>query len=550
MRRLLLLINTIRYLKAKQLFYQLYYRFFKRSLNLADEPVIRGRLSAWPEISYQESSTSDGITYDFLGESARLEGDWNSPSYSKLWLYNLHYQDALNSKGAGERNELNCALVNEWISGNPPMTGNGWEPYCLSLRIVNWVKFFSRLDEANLKSEWLRSLALQAHALENQLEYHILANHLFANAKALVFAGTFLSGVNGERWLKKGLQLLENEVHEQFLSDGAHYERSPMYQGILLWDLADLLMLVKQSGLSPLKRHVALWERKLSQGIDWLRALSHPDGEISFFNDATFGIAPTLDDLDAYARRLDIRLPHAKVIEDLEGRLMLPSGFGIVDWPGQHRLLVDVAPVGPDYQPGHAHADTLSCELSLFGQRLLVNSGISQYGEDAERHRQRSTPAHNTVAVDGENSSEVWAGFRVARRAKPFAVDLVQGAEEILLTASHDGYRRLPGSVTHCRKWHARSQQLSIEDQLDGRFQTAAAYWHFHPDIRVRQINDVHFVAEMSQGQSVDILIEGGAAVLRDGLWHPGFGKSIANKYLEVRIQAAKLLTLIRWRSA
>src|SRR5690606_9360255 len=246
-------------------------------------------------------------------------------------------------------------IINVWIAGNPPMTGNGWEPYCLSLRIVNWVKFFSRLDEAELKQEWLRSLALQARALEHQLEYHILANHLFANAKALVFAGVFLGGEDGERWLKKGLRLLEAEVHEQFLADGAHYERSPMYQGTLLWDLADLLMLVKQSGVEPLRLHVPLWERTLAQGIDWLRDLSHPDGEISFFNDATFGIAPTLADLEAYARQLNVSLSNAKATDDLEGRILLPSGFGVVDWPGQHRLLVDVAPVGPDYQPGHAH---------------------------------------------------------------------------------------------------------------------------------------------------------------------------------------------------
>src|SRR5690554_6542349 len=550
MRRLILLVNTIRYLKVKQLFYQLYYRLSKRTLNQDVEPVLRGWVSAWPEVSYLESPTSDGVTYDFLGESARLQDDWNSPSFSKLWLYNLHYQDVLNSRGAGARRELNCALVNGWISGNPPMTGNGWEPYCLSLRIVNWVKFFSRLDEADLKPEWLRSLALQAYALENQLEYHILANHLFANAKALVFAGAFLGGADGERWLKKGLRLLEAEVNEQFLSDGAHYERSPMYQGTLLWDIADLLTLQQVSGLLQLESRSALWSKTLAKGIGWLRAMAHPDGEISFFNDATFGIAPTLDDLEAYAQRLGVELPTTTVTDVVSGSLLLPSGFGVLAWPEGHRLLADVAPVGPDYQPGHAHADTLSCELSLFGQRVLVNSGISQYGEDAERHRQRSTVVHNTVCVDAQNSSEVWAGFRVARRARPFGVGIEQSLNQVQLSASHDGYHRLPGSVTHCRKWHARSQQLSIEDQLDGRFQTAAAYWHFHPDIRVRQINDVHFVAEMSQGQSVDILIEGGAAVLRDGLWHPGFGKSIANKYLEVRIQAAKLLTLIRWRSA
>src|SRR5690554_2958543 len=550
MRRLLLLVNTIRYLKVKQLFYQLYYRLSKRTLNQDVEPVLRGWVSAWPEVSYQESPTSDGVTYDFLGESARLQDDWNSPSFSKLWLYNLHYQDALNSRGAGARRELNCALVNGWISGNPPMTGNGWEPYCLSLRIVNWVKFFSRLDEADLKPEWLRSLALQAHALEHQLEYHILANHLFANAKALVFAGVSLGGADGERWLKKGLRLLEAEVNEQFLSDGAHYERSPMYQGTLLWDLADLLMLVKQSGLASLKRYAPLWEQKLSQGVDWLRALSHPDGEISFFNDATFNIAPTLADLEAYACQLDIRLPNDRAIERMEARILQPSGFGVVDWSGRQRLLVDVAPVGPDYQPGHAHADTLSCELSLFGQRFLVNSGISQYGEDAERHRQRSTPAHNTVAVDGENSSEVWAGFRVARRARPFAVDLVKGDGEVRLAACHDGYRRLPGKVTHCRRWHATAQQLVVEDQLTGRFRSAIAYWHFHPDIKVSKINANHFIAEMPQGQRVDLLIEGGVATLQDGSWHPGFGKSVPNKHLEVRFQEAKLLTFIKWRSA
>ena len=79
--------------------------------------------------------------------------------------------------------------------------------------------------------------------------------------------------------------------------------------------------------------------------------------------------------------------------------------------------LLDVAPVGPDYLPGHAHADTLSFELSLFGQRVLVNSGTSQYEAGPERSRQRGTAAHNTVIVDGHDSSEVWAGFRVARRA-------------------------------------------------------------------------------------------------------------------------------------
>ena len=86
-------------------------------------------------------------------------------------------------------------------------------------------------------------------------------------------------------------------------------------------------------------------------------------------------------------------------------------------------LVCDVAPIGPDHLPAHAHADTLSFELSFKGRRVFVNSGTSEYGLSAERQRQRGTAAHNTLVLDEENSSEVWAGFRVARRARARLLD-------------------------------------------------------------------------------------------------------------------------------
>ena len=97
---------------------------------------------------------------------------------------------------------------------------------------------------------------------------------------------------------------------------------------------------------------------------------------------------------------------------------------------GEAVLLIDVAPIGPDYLPGHAHADTLSYELSLYGKRVLVNSGTSRYGSGPKRDWERSTAAHNTVEVDGQSSSETWSGFRVARRAYPFDVLVEQKGVE------------------------------------------------------------------------------------------------------------------------
>lgn len=544
-----LLFHTVRYLKAWQLAYQVYYRVRKPRLKELPAPELRGELRSWPGEGFLEPATQDGQTFSFLGQTVCFEGNWNDSKLPKLWLYNLHYQDDLNAKGAEDREKLCAQMVKAWIAGNPPLQGNGWEPYCLSLRIVNWVKFFSRLAPEQVRAEWLNSLAQQADVLEQRLELHILANHLFANAKALVFVGSYLGGEQGNRWLRKGLKLLDQEVSEQFLTDGAHYERSAMYQGILLWDLADLVSLCKATELSRLKQRVRDWQERFEQGLKWLKAMSHPDGKISFFNDATFGISPSVEDIERYANSLGLTISPDDKPLSVRGTLLQPSGYGIVDWPGSHRLLVDVAPVGPDYQPGHAHADTLSCELSLFGQRVLVNSGISQYGEDAERHRQRSTAAHNTVEVDGQNSSEVWAGFRVARRAKPQEVSLSHLSGEVALSGSHDGYKRLPGKVIHKRIWCARAESLDVTDELLGNFEKAVACWHFHPDVTVEVMAESRFKVLLPEGQVVVLTFASGAACLQHGVWRPGFGVSLKNQKLLVTFTGREITTRICWSS-
>ena len=111
---------------------------------------------------------------------------------SKLWRYNQHYFDDLNAEQAVDRVEWHRELLNDWISNNPPFKGNGWEPYPTSLRLVNWIKW--ALSGVELPAYYLESMVLQARWLERRIEWHLLGNHLFANAKALVFVGTYFSG--------------------------------------------------------------------------------------------------------------------------------------------------------------------------------------------------------------------------------------------------------------------------------------------------------------------------------------------------------------------
>ena len=142
----------------------------------------------------------------------------NPANLPRLWLYNLHYHNDLISIREGDDFFINSQLINNWIQNNPPNhNNNGWDPYCISLRSINWIKWFSNLDNRKLKQDWVDSLVCQAQVLSKNLEYNILGNHIFSNAKALIFLGVYFGGTKGEYWLKRGLFLLDRELMNSFL---------------------------------------------------------------------------------------------------------------------------------------------------------------------------------------------------------------------------------------------------------------------------------------------------------------------------------------------
>lgn len=464
--------------------------------------------------------------------------DWNNPQWEKLWLYNLHYFDDLQAKGAENRKDLHAGLIETWIKGNPPGQGNGWEPYPTSLRIVNWIKW--ALGGNKLSHQMLQSLATQARYLRKRLEIHLLGNHLFANAKALVFAGLFFNNDEADQWLNKGLKILAGEVPEQVLPDGGHFERSPMYHAIILEDLLDLINIMRTYGYTP----APLWYDSAKKMLYWLTGMSHPDGEIALLNDAAFGIAPRPEALLAYAARLGIRTGSQPVIQFKHF-----ADTGYVRWQkGPAVAFLDVAPVCPDYLPGHAHADSLSFELSLFGQRFIVDTGTSCYGVSNERHRQRGTTAHNTVTVNAENSSEVWGGFRVARRARPLDLVVENSAGKTTVACSHTGYKRLPGMPVHRRQWVFAETSLQIIDSIRGPFKQAIGRYYFHPKAKIakkKSNNSINFI--LNNGQQVEFSLAGAECRIVDSTWHPEFGLSLSNQCLEVIFMQNQISATFCW---
>lgn len=519
-------------------------------MDYSPRPELRSVGGYWSVVARRRQSLDYGDEFSFLNNTGRLsEVGWDGLEREKLWRYNQHYFDDLNAIDADTRSHWHQALIKRWIYENKPGEGTGWEAYPISLRIVNWVKWL--LAGHSLDDMCLQSLAVQARFLSRRIEWHILGNHLFANAKALVFAGLYFDGPEARKWMEVGLNIIAQELPEQVLPDGGNFERSPMYHAIFLEDLLDLINLV---GVYPGVvdcDQVNQWRATATKMLQWLKVMSHPDGEIVFFNDAAIGVAASPAEIKAYACRLAVNAdqPDKSSFGTPTISRFADSGYIRLDALNAVAFL-DVAPIGPDYLPGHAHADTLSFELSLFGERVFVNSGTSKYGSGLVRLYERGTEAHNTVLINGKNSSEVWSGFRVAQRAYPINLEVHKGNQSVFVSCAHDGYRRLSGYPVHKRSWQLCDRKLIVRDQIAGHFEMAIANFHFHPDVKVAAIDGSTYLLSLPTSKElVQLSVSNGSANIEPSFFAPEFGIRLKSQRLAVRFEdCSDIIVTISWR--
>lgn len=517
--------HTVRHLKPIQVWGRAWRMMPGLPADVGPAPAMRATFGRWAPRPRHAPSLVASARMRLLNVEHDLSAiGWNGGSVDRLWRYHQHYFDDVVAEGAADRAEWHRSLMLRWISENPAARGVGWEPYPVSRRIVNWIVM--EIEGRRLPPEAVESLAAQARWLARHVEWHLLGNHVMANAKGLLFAGLFFTGPEADAWRRKAVGILEREIHEQVLSDGGHFERSPMYHAIVLEDLLDIinLLTVYGDGAGDGDGSLAATLRSTASSmLRWLSAMIHPDGGIAFFNDAAFGVAPPYAALRTYARGLGV----AEVSFESRDLIALePSGFIRIE-QGPVVAILDVGPVGPDYIPGHAHADTLSWELSFEGQRVLCNSGTSGYGTGPERERQRGTAAHNTITLDGQDSSEVWRGFRVARRARPFGLEVARMPAGVTVTCGHNGYARLPGRPLHVRRWTFSDSVIEVRDEVIGPG-VAHSHWHWHPDLAIENDEQGRWVtARLPDGRCLRAEAEGMLLRSRPSTWHPEFGRSI-----------------------
>ncbi len=338
----------------------------------------------------------EGHHFSFLNIDHEFQGavDWNEKKHGRLWTYNLNYFEFLNPVDVTREDGL--AWIHEYIQAMARgEIHDGWEPYPISLRLVFWIRFVlhHQIEDPIIDA----SLKAQFKALRSQLEFHLMGNHLLENGLACLFASVYF---RDQKVFFGMAQLVQRELDEQILSDGAHFELSPMYHQIILYRSLDVLQLLRYSDWELTRALAASLTQKVEGMLSWLKMMSYNDEDFPMFNDASIGVAPSTGSLLKYAQFLSLEPKDVPLGASGYRRLEL----------GRWLLFADVGAIGPDYIPGHAHADTLGFELALDGKRVLIDPGVSTYEKNSRRELERSTPLHNSVSINHCDSSEVWGG--------------------------------------------------------------------------------------------------------------------------------------------
>ena len=357
-------LRTIRYLKFIQIYYRLFYfirnKIYKKKYNSVNNNPDSKIL--WDNNIYYNQSYFKNNTFSFLNQNKKFDQiDWNFSEYGKLWNYNLVYFDFLNQKNFDKNEGL--YLINNFID-NDNSHISGHEPYTISLRNVNWIKFLLIHDIRNQKiNDYIYNSYLK---LLDNLEFHLLGNHLLENAFSLLFGAYYF---NDRNLYKKSEEILLNQLDTQILNDGAHFELSPMYHSIILQRVLDSIYLIKHNNGLASNKLIKKLNNKAILMLSWLRTIKYKNNSIPHFNDSTNGVAATAIDLFRYAELLGLEWSKIELKES-GYRKYLNKDIECV---------VDMGSIGPDYLPGHGHSDIFNFELYYKSIPFIVDTGISTY---------------------------------------------------------------------------------------------------------------------------------------------------------------------------
>jgi uncharacterized heparinase superfamily protein len=368
------------------------------------------------------------------------------------------------------------ALVGDWIdAGHADPVAQ--LPDVAGARIAAWLghyDFFAASADDTFRQRMMWRVVSDARLLSASLPPEEQDGRALTALKGLMAASIALP--EHAPYQPRTLKFLLQEIGRQILPDGGHIERSASAHLEALKNMVEIRALLHVSGSTDMPAAIGAAIDRLSLA---LRTLRHGDGGLALFNGTRDEHATVVEQVLTQAGRAS-RAPAA-----------LPDGGFQRLNTGRTVLIVDAGAPPPHGVDRLSHAGTLSFELSIGRERLVVNCGAAPLGNAAWTDAARATAAHSTLVIADTSSSELKPAS-LGRRPEKVTVERNEANGAHWLEASHDGYRKPFGAIHRRRLYLAESGgDIRGEDVVEAAApQPFTIRFHLHPGVTASMVQD------------------------------------------------------------
>jgi hypothetical protein len=520
------------------------FRLFAQEFTLPDEidwhtdPLT---LRKWPFSYWVDIDIRDGFTVGGV--------KW-------VWEMNRHHHLVTLSKaffltGNEQYTAEVCAQLSGWMETNPPYFGVNWTSSLeLAIRLINWcwvlafIRHSTHLDQGlfrditNSVNEHLKFIKKYRSAFSSA------NNHLIGEAAGLAIAGQFFSWIPRSTYYRNlGYTILEKEVASQIYPDGVPMEQSIHYLTFILdlnlfsWQLAELNQLQVPD----------VWYQRFRAACNFLHHGMDENGNLPDIGDSDDAMLVPLNHAENEKDPSSFLVSAAVILKDSSFKTSTTGWDGKNQWilgrDGQEPynslptksstlqssrfdqggycvmrtpetvIVFDCGPLGYLSTAAHGHADALHLSISREGIPLLIDSGTYAYQEGGRwRDYFRSTAAHNTIVIDGDNQSEILGTFLWGRKANTQLLKWDSQAEFDIAIGEHDGYSRV-GIIHRRAVVFLKPNWLFVSDWIiGGGDHSVDQLWHLSPHSEVELRQDQAIIK--TQGIIVSIHTEESSGML------------------------------------
>ena len=459
-------------------------------------------------------------------EMADVKYTWELNRFQHLFPLAQAYALSNEEKYASEI----LSQITDWIDENPYMTGVNWVSSLeLSLRLISWSWCLFSLNQKQYKipddvqEKISTSIYQQTEFIFNHLSAYSSANdHLIGEAMGLTIIGTsFDFGNDSIRWQKKGMRILFEELDKQVFDDGLDKEQAFGYHCFVFNMFLTTFILLKKNNINIPNKY---W-LKLEKMADCIMNFSDNNLNLPDFGDGDDSFILKLD--NCYDNGLPIQsvarflLNTSSILferSDFKGltnvfldeetlwlmdknhinsyfsspavipvrtSIYYPESGYVILKDKNIDAFVDVGSVGYLSIAAHGHSDALSFCLNFKGKKYLIDPGTFSYNsQQGWRNYFRSTKAHNTVDVDGQNQSQIGGSFMWMQKAETVVEDVVINEKFDYVRASHNGYLKQKIPVTHQRELlFMKDKFVLVIDRLKNKKSNSHKFClHWHTD--------------------------------------------------------------------